>query len=65
MFPEISYEFNARDYKNMFEIPLIEKEVEGVIISFNGIIKAKKYSWISCWNKSSFRRINCSIMRIY
>jgi hypothetical protein len=44
MFPEISYEFNARDYKNMFEIPLIEKEVEGVIISFNGIIKAKKYS---------------------
>ena len=26
MFTEISYEFNARDYKSFFEIPLKEKE---------------------------------------
>ena len=26
MYPEISYEFNARDYKSIFEITLIEKD---------------------------------------
>lgn len=30
MFPEIAYEFNARDYKSIFEIPLKEHEVAEV-----------------------------------
>jgi hypothetical protein len=32
MFPEISYEFNARDYKSIFEIPLKEREIAEVTI---------------------------------
>jgi hypothetical protein len=30
MFPEIHYEFNPRDYKNNFEIPLLEREFKDV-----------------------------------
>lgn len=31
MFPELAYEFNARDYKSIFELPLKEKEVTDVL----------------------------------
>jgi hypothetical protein len=34
MFPEISYEFNARDYKSMFDILLKEREVTDTYIEY-------------------------------
>jgi hypothetical protein len=30
MFPEISYEFSARDYKSIFELQLKEREIDNV-----------------------------------
>ncbi len=38
MFPEISYEFNARDYKSIFEIPLIESEMDKNILEYHAEI---------------------------
>jgi hypothetical protein len=39
MFPELSYEFNARDYKSIFEIPLVEEEEKNkAVLEYNAEI---------------------------
>lgn len=63
MFPEISYEFSARDYKSIFEIPLKEREVAEVILSFIKLLP--EYIRVLRWNNTTFWWTDSIIMCLY